>query len=135
MLKSTRARMDPWGTPFFRHLLLLVTPPEVERTKHLFVTISMITFTISRSFRVRSSFSFRPWCQTECEESKVAVQKMVAEGVQPGQASINSNDFSIHYSVDYMRNIMLPSFAQHPSRLYFYCVFTDSKPESLVWYT
>ena len=57
--------------------------------------------------------------KAQCEESKVAVQKIVAEEVQPGQAGINSNDISIHYSVDYIQNIMLPSFAQHPSQLYF----------------
>ena len=56
------AGTDPWSTPFFRHLLLRVTPSVVERTKFVSVTISMIMFAIFQSFRVCSSFSFRPCC-------------------------------------------------------------------------
>ena len=45
--------------------------------------------------------------------------KMVRQGVQPGTTPVNTRPVAIHYSVDYIQNLMLPTFAQQPGKLYF----------------
>ena len=51
--------------------------------------------------------------------AKETVAEMERQGVEPGSTPVNTRPITVHYSVDYIQNLLLPTFAQQPGKLYF----------------
>ena len=61
----------------------------------------------------------RHFYKDQCQAAKVSVAEMMAQDVNPGTTPVNTRPVTIHYSIDYIQNLLLPTCAQQPGKLYF----------------
>ena len=65
------------------------------------------------------AFRERQVYKAQCQVAEESVVDMVTQDVVPGFTAANTRDITMHYSVDYIQNLLLPIFAQQPGKLYF----------------